>query len=426
MSKIDNKRVVFVYADWEGLKGPILMGTFSATHLRGKEIFSFEYNNDWLKSEYLQILDPDLQLYSGLQYLQDETKSNFGIFLDSSPDRWGRILMRRREAALARQEQRTPSNLYETDYLLGVYDGNRMGGIRFKLDQEDSFLNDNKEIASPPWTSIRELEQISLRLEDDDVINDPDYLKWLNMLVVPGSSLGGARPKASVIDNNGNLWIAKFPSKNDQSDIGGWEIVTYELAIAAGINMIESQAKKFSNNNHTFLTKRFDRSENGSRIHFASAMTLLGHIDGEDSSEGLSYLELAEFITLNGVKINEDLEQLWRRIVFSICVSNTDDHLRNHGFILTSQGWVLSPAYDINPVETGNGLKLNITENDNALDLKLALEVYIYFRLSQKRAEEIIEEVKSSVKKWRKIASKYGISNAEQELKSRAFQQSEL
>jgi serine/threonine-protein kinase HipA len=426
MSKIDNIRVVFVYADWQGLKGPILMGTLSVTHLRGKEIFSFEYNNDWLKSEYVQILDPDLQLYSGLQYLQDETKSNFGIFLDSSPDRWGRILMRRREAALARQEQRTPSNLYETDYLLGVYDGNRMGGIRFKLDQEDSFLNDNKEIASPPWTSIRELEQISLRLEDDDVINDPDYLKWLNMLVVPGSSLGGARPKASVIDNNGNLWIAKFPSKNDQSDIGGWEIVTYELAIAAGINMIESQAKKFSNNNHTFLTKRFDRSENGSRIHFASAMTLLGHIDGEDSSEGLSYLELAEFITLNGVKINEDLEQLWRRIVFSICVSNTDDHLRNHGFILTSQGWVLSPAYDINPVETGNGLKLNITENDNALDLKLVLEVCIYFRLSQKRAEEIIEEVKSSVKKWRKIASKYGISNAEQELKSRAFQQSEL
>jgi len=423
---VNNKRSVFVYADWESLKGPILMGTLSATHLRGKEIFSFEYNKDWLKSKYVQILDPDLQLYSGLQYLGDEKKSNFGIFLDSSPDRWGRILMRRREAAIARTEERTPNNLYETDYLLGVYDGNRMGGIRFKLELNGPFLNNNKEIASPPWTSIRELEQISLRLEDDDVINDPDYLKWLNMLVVPGSSLGGARPKASILDNNGSLWIAKFPSKNDQSDIGGWEIVTYELAIAAGINMIESQAKKFTSNNHTFLTKRFDRTENGSRIHFASAMTLLGHIDGEDSSDGISYLELAEFITSKGVKINEDLEQLWRRIVFSICVSNTDDHLRNHGFILTSQGWVLSPAYDINPVETGNGLKLNITENDNALDLKLALEVCIYFRLSQKRAEEIIEEVKSSVKNWRKIASKYGISNAEQELKSRAFQQSEL
>jgi len=426
MSKINDKRTVFVYADWEGLKGPVLMGTLSAAHLRGKEIFSFEYDNDWLKSKYVQILDPDLQFYGGLQYLQDEAKNNFGIFLDSSPDRWGRILMRRREAALARHEQRTPRNLYETDYLLGVYDENRMGGIRFKLDQKGSFLNDNKEIASPPWTSIRELEQISLRLEDDDVINDPDYLKWLNMLVVPGSSLGGARPKASVLDNNGSLWIAKFPSKNDHSDIGGWEMVTYELAISAGVNMIESQAKKFSSKNHTFLTKRFDRTENGNRIHFASAMTLLGHIDGEDSAEGLSYLELAEFVTVNGVKVNEDLEQLWRRIVFSICVSNTDDHLRNHGFILTPQGWVLSPAYDINPVETGNGLKLNITENDNALDLNLAIEVCIYFRLVPKRAEEIIEEVKTSVKNWRKIASKYGISNAEQELKSRAFQQSEL
>jgi len=425
MSKINNKRTVFVYADWDGLKGPILMGTLSATHLRGEEIFSFEYNNDWLKSKYVQLLDPDLQFYSGLQYLGDETKSNFGMFLDSSPDRWGRILMRRREAALARQEQRSPINLYETDYLLGVFDGNRMGGLRFKLDISGPFLNDNKEVASPPWTSIRELEQISLRLEEDDVIDDPDYLKWLNMLVVPGSSLGGARPKASILDNNDSLWIAKFPSKNDQSDIGGWEIVTYELALAAGVNMIESQAKKFNNNNHTFLTKRFDRNENGSRIHFASAMTLLGHIDGEDNSDGLSYLELVDFIISNGVKVNEDLEQLWRRIVFSICVSNTDDHLRNHGFILTSQGWVLSPAYDINPVETGNGLKLNITENDNALDLKLALEVCVYFRLSQKRANEIIEEVKSSVKNWRKIASKYGISNAEQELKSRAFQQSE-
>jgi serine/threonine-protein kinase HipA len=426
MRKINNHRTIFVFADWEGIDKPLLMGSLIATHLRGKEIFSFEYANDWLNSKYAQLLDPDLQLYSGPQYLTDDKKSNFGLFLDSSPDRWGRVLMRRREAAEARQEQRLPINLYETDYLLGVYDGNRMGGLRFKLDVDGPFLNDNKEAASPPWTSIRELEQISLRLEDEDVINDPEYLKWLNMLVVPGSSLGGARPKASVLDHKGCLWIAKFPSKNDQSDIGAWEIVTYELAICAGVKMVESQAKKFSSNNHTFLTKRFDRTDNGSRIHFASAMTLLGHIDGEDSSEGVSYLELADFIMSNGVNVSEDLEQLWRRIVFSICVSNTDDHLRNHGFILTPEGWVLSPAYDINPVETGNGLKLNITENDNVLDLTLALDVCMYFKLSKNRAEEIIEEVKSSVKNWRIIASKYGISHTEQEVKSKAFQQAGL
>lgn len=421
MAKTNRKREVYVYADWHGLNGPMFMGVLHAELLRGKEIFSFEYDNDWLQSGHAQLLDPDLQLYAGMQYLNDQDKHNFGMFLDSSPDRWGRILMRRREAALAREEKRSQNNLFETDYLLGVYDGHRMGGLRFKLESDGSFLNDNKAMASPPWTSIRELEQISLRLEDDDVINDPEYLKWLSMLVAPGSSLGGARPKASVLDNNDHLWIAKFPSKNDQSDIGGWEIVTYELAIAGGVNMAEAQAKKFTTNNHTFLTKRFDRTENGERIHFASAMTLLGHVDGEDHAEGVSYLELVEFITTQGANVNEDLEQLWRRIVFSICVANTDDHLRNHGFILTNGGWILSPAYDINPVETGTGLKLNISEDDNALDLDLALEVCSYFRLKEDRANEIIEEVKSAVRNWRNVATKYGISNAEQELKSMAF-----
>jgi serine/threonine-protein kinase HipA len=217
------------------------------------------------------------------------------------------------------------------------------------------------------------------------------------------------------------LWIAKFPSQNDISDIGGWEIVTYELALLAGIDMANSQAKKFTSNYHTFLTKRFDRDENGDRIHFASAMTLLGYTDGQDYSDGVSYLELVEFISNNGANVEEDLKQLWRRIVFSICVSNTDDHLRNHGFILTNKGWVLSPAYDINPVERGTGLKLNISENDNALDLNLALEVSIYFRLENDEAVNIINEVKSAVSNWRLIANKLGISRAEQELKSRAF-----
>jgi serine/threonine-protein kinase HipA len=421
MAKTDKKREVHVYADWHGLNGPVYMGVQHAELLRGKEIFSFTYDNDWLQSGQAQLLDPDLQLYAGMQYLNDQGKHNFGMFLDSSPDRWGRILMRRREAALAREEGRTQNNLFEMDYLLGVYDGHRMGGLRFKLDPNGPFLNDSKAMASPPWTSIRELEQISLRLEDDDVINDPEYMKWLNMLVAPGSSLGGARPKASVLDHENHLWIAKFPSKNDQSDIGGWEIVTYELAIAAGVNMAEAQARKFTTNNHTFLTKRFDRTSTGDRIHFASAMTLLGHVDGEDSGEGVSYLELVGFITTQGANVNEDLEQLWRRIVLSICVSNTDDHLRNHGFILRPGGWVLSPAFDINPVETGRGLKLNISEDDNALDLNLALEICPYFRLKEDRANEIVEEVKAAVKEWQNVATKYGISNAEQELKSMAF-----
>lgn len=430
MAKNNLKKEIYVFADWQTDQGvrlevnmPAFMGKLHSELLRGKEVFSFEYDEDWLNSSASQQLDPDLQFFTGLQYLNDTSKKNFGLFLDSSPDRWGRILMKRREAAMARLEGRNPNNLYETDYLLGVYDKHRMGALRFKLHLEGPFVNENKTLASPPWTSIRELEQISLRLEEEEVINDPDYLNWLNMLMAPGSSLGGARPKASVVDEKNQLWIAKFPSKNDSSDIGGWEMVTYELALAGGIKMASAIAKKFTTQNHTFLTKRFDRTSTGQRIHFASAMTLLGYTDGADYSEGVSYLELVEFINIHGANVNEDLEQLWRRIVFSICVSNTDDHLRNHGFILTQKGWVLSPAYDINPVESGNGLKLNISENDNALSLDLALEVCPYFRLKEKRAKEIINEVKMAVRQWRTVVLKYGLSNTEKELKARAFEQ---
>lgn len=422
MAKVSPFREVFVYADWIEVEEPILMGKLNAELLRGNEIFSFEYSKSWLKLKHAQILDPDLQLYGGKQFLKSNSKTNFGLFLDSSPDRWGRVLMRRREAALARKEERKENSLFETDYLLGVFDGHRMGALRFKMDQDRPFLNDNKELLSPPWTSIRELEQISLRLEEADISNDPEYLNWLNMLVVPGSSLGGARPKASVVDADNNLWIAKFPSKNDDGDIGGWEIVVHELALNAGVNMADAKAQKFSSKNHTFLTKRFDRTDSGSRIHFASAMTLLGYTDGQDYKEGISYLELAEFITNHCDAVKVDLEQLWRRIVFSICVSNVDDHLRNHGFILTETGWRLSPAYDINPVELGAGLKLNISENDNALDLNLALEVIPFFRLSEEKAKSIIQDVKTAVRNWEAIAQRRGMSNKEIELKAKAFQ----
>ena len=414
------KRTIYVYADWFALNSSILIGELYSETLRGKEIFSFAYNKEWLESDYTYQLDPNLELFEGIQYLSDE-KSNFGLFLDSSPDRWGRVLMKRREAALARKEERKANKLFETDFLLGVFDGHRMGALRFKLNKEESFLNDNKKLASPPWTSIRELEQISLRLEDDDSLDNPDYLKWLQMLVSLGSSLGGARPKASILDEKRNLWIAKFPSKNDTDDIGAWEMVTYELAIESGIEMAASKAQKFSSNQHTFLTQRFDRTTDGKRIHFASAMTLLGYIDGADAFSGVSYLEIVDFISKNGANPENDLKQLWRRIVFSICVSNTDDHLRNHGFLLTEKGWVLSPAYDINPVETGTGLKLNISENDNALDLDLVIEVAPYFRVHKKEGKIIIHEIQKVVSKWKMIANKYGISRLEQENKADAF-----
>ncbi len=423
MSKTGKNRTIYVYADWKGLNGPVLLGTLISDVIRGKEVFSFSYDSQWLKSGKALFLDPDLQMFPGSQYLNDRRKSNFGVFLDSSPDRWGRLLMQRREAALARQKNRMPEKLFETDYLLGVFDGHRMGGLRFKTDPSGPFLNNNKELASPPWTSIMELEQISLRLDEDEIINNPNYINWLNMLIAPGTSLGGARPKAGVVDDNNQLWIAKFPSQSDISDTGGWEMITYLLAIEAGISMSACMARKFSVDHHTFLTKRFDRTEKGQRIHFASTMTLLGYIDGQDHTDGISYLELAHFIQANGSKVKKDLQQLWRRIVFSICVSNVDDHLRNHGFLLSDQGWELSPAYDLNPVETGSGLKLNISEIDNSLDLNLALDVHEYFRLSYTEAKEIVTHIQAVVRSWPQKAKGLKISMREQEIKQMAFRQ---
>lgn len=420
MAKKGAQRTIYVYADWVDLAQPTLMGLLHSTLLRGKEIFSFAYDEAWLKSRSSQTLDPDLGFFSGMQYLNDDNKPNFGVFLDSSPDRWGRTLMDRREAAIARSEGRPPKNLFETDYLLGVYDGHRMGAIRFKDSPQGPFMNSNISMATPPWASIRELEHASMKLEEATE-DDTENLKWLNLLFAPGSSLGGARPKASVIDEHKELWIAKFPSLQDDRDIGGWEQVAYELARNAGINVPESVTGKFYSKKHTFLTKRFDRTPQGERIHFASAMTLLGHTDGTDYSSGVSYLDLAEFIMQNGARPDADLEELWRRIVFYISISNTDDHLRNHGFLLTDKGWALSPAYDINPVPTGTGLSLNISTTDNALSIELALEVAEYFRVSDEKAIEIISVIQSEVSKWDSIAEKVGIPKSERGAMAKAF-----
>lgn len=413
------QRNIEVYAHWVGFTTPILIGVLHATPARSKEIFSFEYSKEWLKNQ-THALDPSLQLFQGTHYAPNK-QENFGVFLDSSPDRWGRFLMKRREAQLAREEKREERKLFESDYLLGVYDEHRMGALRFRTDPQGPFLDNNKDRASPPWTSLRELEHASIEIEKDDAERNPSYSKWLQMLISPGGSLGGARPKASVIDEHKHLWIAKFPSGNDENDIGAWEMVIYKLAKRAKITIADAKLEKFSKQHHTFISKRFDRTNSGERIHFSSAMTLLQHVDGDDASTGASYLELAEFIIRQGAHVAEDLEQLWRRIVFFICVSNVDDHLRNHGFLLQPNGWRLSPAFDMNPIASGEGLKLNISESDNAQDLNLAKEVAEYFRIKPDRANEIISEVIDAVKNWQKEATAIGISTSDQERMARAF-----
>ncbi|WP_439294718.1 type II toxin-antitoxin system HipA family toxin [Lonepinella sp. BR2882] len=405
--------LVYVFADWFPLEEPTLVGILNADKIKGKEHFRFAYDENWLNN-FAQQIDPDLQLFRGEQHSPND--QNFRIFLDSCPDRWGRLLMKRREAFRANQEQRRPNPLGEIDYLLGVHDNNRMGALRFKTELNGDFLDNQSQFATPPISSLRELEYASMQIEQDNT-QDNDYLKWLSLLISPGSSLGGARPKASIKDEHHQLWIAKFPSRYDDYDIGAWEFVAYRLALNAGIQMAECRLEQFNQPYHTFLTKRFDRQQQ-QRLHFTSALTQLGYYDGDYDA---SYLELAQFLTQYGANSKADLAQLWRRLVFNIAISNTDDHLRNHGFLLINNGWQLSPAYDLNPVPYAQGLHLNITDSDNRLDFSLAFDVATFFQLSKTQANEIYQEVITAVRNWRAIATELGINRAEQERMKTAF-----
>ncbi|MCB0746428.1 MAG: HipA domain-containing protein [Ignavibacteriae bacterium] len=410
------KQDIYIYAHWKGLEEPQLMGVLSALYAKGKKAFSFEYDKDWLKTKEQMLLDPDIQFYSGPQY--PNNKENFGVFLDSMPDTWGRTLMKRRASQEAAANNEKAKTLYEIDYLLGVYDESRMGALRFKLDIEGPFLDDNQLNPTPPWSSIRELQEAAKNFENDD--DNDEVKKWLAVLMAPGSSLGGARPKANILDENKELWIAKFPSKNDTVDKAAWEYLAYRLAIKAGIHMAPSKIEKISGSFNTFFTKRFDREE-GCRLHFASAMTMTGNNEDTIRDDTASYLELAEFIQNHGAMVNDNLEQLWRRVVFNIAISNTDDHLRNHGFILTNQGWILSPAYDLNPSIDKDGLALNIDMDNNALDYDLVKSIGEFFRLDNKQMDKIIQEVLGVVATWKEVAKEIGISNKEQTLMSKAF-----
>jgi serine/threonine-protein kinase HipA len=411
-----SKTDIFVYAHWKGMLNPRLIGVLSAHQGKGRKSFSFEYDTEYLKSKERFLLDPDIGWYSGSQF--PGNKENFGIFLDSMPDTWGRTLMKRRAAQKAKEEEKSTATLYDIDFLLGVYDPSRMGALRFKLKIHGPFLDDNKDYPTPPWSSIRELQHGANQLESD--VSDDEVKKWLAILMAPGSSLGGARPKANILDDKGHPWIAKFPSKNDEIDKALWEYLAYKLALEAGVMMAESKIEKVSGNYHTFFTKRFDRM-NGERVHFASAMTMTGNNEDTIRDNPSSYLELAEFIQFSGAENTEDLHQLWRRIVFHIAVSNTDDHLRNHGFILSNEGWRLSPAYDINPSIDKDGLSLNIDTDSNALDFELAKSVGSYFQLDDKQMETMLHEVKRAVSQWKNMAQEIGISRQEQQLMEGAF-----
>lgn len=419
---------IAVYAHWIGMQEPKRLGFLHARRGAGREAFEFEYDAGVLADPDLGTtrLDARIGLFAGRQHPAQGSET-FGMFADASPDRWGRMLMKRR---LERDKRAgalpKTARLHESDYLLGVHDAYRVGALRFRLDDSGDFLDNRHDAAAPPFVQLRELQAASLGLERDETNIAMKTDEWLRMLIAPGGSLGGARPKASVVDPDGHLWIAKFPSLRDEHDVGAWEQVLYALAHACGLNVPESSARKFAHEHHTFLVQRFDRSTKGMRIHFASAMTLTGRKDGDDAAAGASYLELARVLIDHGARPAEDLRELWSRIVFFMLVSNTDDHLRNHGFLLVpGRGWRLAPAFDINPAPDSHELQLNVSEVDNALDLDLARSVAPYFRVAAKASDGIIGRFRAVVAQWRTIARKLRIPHKEQERMAESFRLAE-
>ncbi len=406
---------IYVYAGWEN---DIKIGTIYSEILNGTEIISFEYDNKWLQSHSNLILDPNLSQTPYRTYSPD--KILFGAFQDSCPDRWGRTLIDRRESVTAALEKRRPRKFFETGYLLGLQDICRSGGFRFKTDEAGEFLG-NEEKPVPPISSIRELEQISLGYEKGQ------DNRWVQQLVNPGSSLGGARPKANVRNTDGTLWIAKFPSRNDSYDIGAWEKVVHDMAKMCNITVPESKLQKYSDYGSTFFVKRFDRTyENGSeeRIHFASAMTMLGMRDG--NTDGAGYLDLVDIVCRVSKQPNRELEQLFRRVIFDIAVSNQDNHLRNHGFLLINNQWTISPSYDMNPVNNADYLSLYIDTDDGLRSFDKALETASFYHLSEEQGSDIIKEITTVVaENWRPLATKYGISESEKKMMSASFELTE-
>ena len=405
---------LYVYADFDWLKEIELIGELGYESLLGSDSYCFIFSDDWLKKHGDLFLSDDLNNYPGQQYTQPG-KDIFGCFSDALPDRWGRTLLLRREQLAAMEEKRPVRRLSSFDFLTGIDDFSRMGAFRFKEDSDGEFINVSESLKIPPLTDIRELIAASAeieRSEEDNVLPDR---KWIAQLVQPGSSLGGARPKASVIDTNKTLYVAKFPSRKDDYDAGLWEHFSHLLAAKAGINAAKTKVIATGEKYHTLLSERFDRTKDGQRIHFASAMTLLGLNDGDNATTGHGYLDIVDFIIQNCTDVDRNLQELYRRVAFNICIGNSDDHFRNHGFLLTAKGWTLSPAYDMNPTQN-EYQNLLISATSNKADLNILLDACGDYMLNCKTAEDIISEVTEAVKGWREWAVRLGIFKREMEI----------
>lgn len=404
-------RKLLVYADLHWLHTPALVGELSYESLRGADSYGFSFAPTWLQTQRDLFLSADLNNYTGMQYTAAD-RDIFGCFSDALPDRWGRTLLNRREQLQAQEQRRPLRRLSSFDYLLGIDDYSRMGAFRFKETPDSDFINSDPTLKIPPLTDIRTLEAAGSAIEQSEAHNALPEKKWIAQLIQPGTSLGGARPKASVTDLDGALCVAKFPSRKDDYDVELWEHLCHLLARKAGIEVADTKVLKAIGPYHTLISRRFDRTADGRRIHFASAMTLLGLQDGNSAADGHGYLDLVDFIVQHCTAVESNLRELYRRVAFYICVGNSDDHFRNHGFLLTPKGWTLSPAYDINPtLNSSQSLLISSVSNQAAFSqLRAAAEDYL---LTRETADAILAEVQAALVDWSTLAAQIGIPRRE-------------
>jgi len=409
------ERPVLVYVDLHGVSH--LVGRLWGHTRKNRQTATFEYDQAWLAHPERFALEPALTLGPGPFHTPSE-KPLFGAIGDSAPDHWGRALMRRAERRRAERAGETPRSLWEIDYLLGVDDEARQGALRFAEREAGPFLA-RAATTIPPLVELPRLLSAA-----EHVANDSDSDEDLRLLLAPGSSLGGARPKASVRDRDGRLAVAKFPRQGDEIDTVRWEALALTLAAKAGIAVPTWRVEDVAGN-AVLLLRRFDRGD-GVRLPFLSAMSMLGANDKEMHS----YLEFVDALRQHGSAPKEDMRALWRRIVFSVLISNTDDHLRNHGFLYTSpDGWRLAPAYDLNPVPTDvkpRVLATAIDLDDGTASLERAMDVAGYFELDAERARGIAAAVGQAVTTWRNEATRLGLSPSEIDRMASAFEHADL
>jgi serine/threonine-protein kinase HipA len=409
-------REALVYVDLEDTSH--LVGRLWGRMRKDSESATFEYDAEWLKNPAKFSLEPALQLGPGPFHTPADTPM-FGAIGDSAPDRWGRALMRRMERRRAEAAGTAPRALREIDFLLLVDDEARLGALRFAEKEGGPFIRKEGVKRIPPLVELPKLLAAA-----EHVMDEKDTAEDLQLLLAPGSSLGGARPKASVREKDGELAIAKFPRKDDEYNTVVWEAIALALASKAGIDVPKTRIETVANK-PVLLLRRFDR-DGDSRIPFLSAMSMLGSKDNDTRS----YMEIVDALRQHGAKPKEDMEKLWRRVVFNILISNTDDHMRNHGFLYDGpDGWRLSPAYDLNPTPTDikpRILSTAINEDDTTASLPVAMAVADYFEVDHKKARAIAAEVGKVVATWRDEAAKHGIRKTEIDRMASAFEHADL